>query len=223
MAKVGVRFLDTPCRTGEGTPIRRSQPWGITVTTPAASIANHDKPWLLVVEGDIELQTQLRWHFNNYNVVVAEDPGSAVAAFESHNPSVVLMTLDQHEEDSAVDVNQGVRLMQDLLERDQHAKIIVTTETSGYEHAIRAVGLGAYDYFQKPLNMTSVDLIIQRAFQMHELEMHNMQLRGKDETPLEGLVTSDPAMLKVCRKIEKKSRQPTCHAFSRARAAPAKK
>ena len=93
--------------------------------------------------------------------------------------------------------------MQDLLERDQHVRIIVTTETSGYEHAIRAVGLGAYDYFQKPLNMTSVDLIIQRAFQMHELEMHNMQLRGKDETPLEGLVTSDPAMLKVCRKIEK--------------------
>ena len=91
-----------------------------------------DKPWLLVVEGDIELQTQLRWHFNNYNVAVAEDAGSAISAFNAHSPSVVLLNLDQRADDTnEAGVGQGVRLMQDLLDLDQHAKVIVTTETSG--------------------------------------------------------------------------------------------
>ncbi len=161
-----------------------------------------DKPFLLIVEDDVELQTQLRWHFNNYNVVVAHDVTTALAAFKEYRPSVVLQDLDQ-QSSGPNGIDEGLRLMQQIMEVDQNAKVIVTTDTTGYTHAIRAVGLGAYDYYQKPLNMTSIDLIIQRAFQMYDLEQQNMQLRGKDESPLAGFVTSDPAMLKVCRKIEK--------------------
>ena len=46
-------------------------------------------PRLLVVEDDPGLQSQLRWCFENYEVLVAEDRESALAELRRHEPPVV--------------------------------------------------------------------------------------------------------------------------------------
>jgi two-component system NtrC family response regulator len=63
--------------------------------------------------------------------------------------------------------------------------------------------MGAYDFYQKPVDPTTLDLIVQRAFNIFELESDNRRLILANQAPLEGLLTNDPQMLKICRQLEK--------------------
>src|SRR5690606_2234908 len=67
----------------------------------------------------------------------------------------------------------------------------------------RAVALGAYDFYQKPIHTETLDLIVQRAYNIHALEKQNRRLQEQRSSPLSGVITSDPSMLRVCRMVEK--------------------
>lgn len=48
---------------------------------------------LLIVEDDKGLQSQLRWCFDDYEVVVSGDRETAIAQLRRHQPGVVLLDL----------------------------------------------------------------------------------------------------------------------------------
>ncbi len=158
---------------------------------------------LLIVEDDAGLQKQLKWHFSesDHEVVLANDYESAIEALRLHEPSVVIqdLGLPPHEDD----VSEGFRTMQEILRLSRNTKVIVVTGTQDTEHALRAVSLGAYDFYPKPIDAQVLDLIVNRAFQMYELEKQNKELLQLDASPLTGLVTTHPAMLNICHKLEK--------------------
>ena len=69
---------------------------------------------------------------------------------------------------------------------------------------MKAVGLGAYDFYQKPVDVDTLQLIVQRAYRIHELEAENRRLlEALGTSPLDGVIAASDAMLKVCRMIEK--------------------
>jgi two-component system NtrC family response regulator len=163
------------------------------------------KPTLLIVEGDPGIQKQLKWHFSegDYNVVLASDFDSAIEALRFHEPMVVVqdLGLPPHEDD----VIEGFRTMQEILRLARNTKVIVVTGAQDTDHALRAVSMGAYDFYPKPIDTQVLDLIVDRAFQMYDLEKQNKELRFQDgsTSPLTGLVTSHPGMLNICNKLEK--------------------
>ncbi|MDX9875608.1 MAG: PEP-CTERM-box response regulator transcription factor, partial [Spongiibacteraceae bacterium] len=156
---------------------------------------------LLVVEDDKGLQSQLRWHFDQYNVVIAGNREEAIAALRLHEPAVVLQDLGLPPDEEGVE--EGFRCVQEIIRLAPATKIIVITGNHDYENAVRAVALGAYDFYQKPINPDTLDLIVQRAHHIHELEEQNRRLQEQRQAPLSGLIASDPQMLKICRTIEK--------------------
>lgn len=156
---------------------------------------------LLIVEDDIGLRSQLRWHFDKYNVVLADDLESAVAAVRQHEPAVVLQDLGLPPD--AEGVEEGFKCVQEIMRLAPATKIIVITGNHDYENAVRAVALGAYDFYQKPINATTLDLIVQRAYSIFELEAQNRRLQQQRISPLAGIIASDPMMLRVCRMVEK--------------------
>jgi len=157
---------------------------------------------LLIIEDDEGLQKQLKWHFSeDYEVHCASDYDSAIEALRLHEPSVVIQDLGLPPHDD--DVVEGFRTMQQILRLSRQTKIIVVTGTQGTEHALRAVSMGAYDFYPKPINTQVLDLIVNRAFQMHNLEKQNKSLLQQEPSPLTGLVTSHPTMLNICYKLEK--------------------
>lgn len=160
-----------------------------------------NKPTLLIVEDDVGLQSQLKWHFDQYTVVVAEDRESAVAAIRLHEPAVVLQDLGLPPDDEGVE--EGFKTVQDIISLSPHTKIIVVTGNHDYENAVRAVALGAYDFYQKPVNTETLDLIVERAYNIYELEAQNRRLQEHRSSPLAGIVANDPSMLKICTTIEK--------------------
>jgi two-component system NtrC family response regulator len=159
------------------------------------------KPTLLIVEDDRGLQSQLRWHFDQYETIIAENRQDAIAALRLHEASVIIQDLGLPPDEDGVE--EGFKCVQDILRIAPASKIIVMTGKTGHEHAIKAVAMGAYDYYEKPVDPTTLDLIVQRAFHIHDLEEDNRRLAMSKQEPLDGLITNDPQMLKICRQLEK--------------------
>ncbi|MFT4797941.1 MAG: two-component system NtrC family response regulator [Candidatus Azotimanducaceae bacterium] len=161
------------------------------------------KKTLVIVEDDMGLQNQLKWHFSesDYHVVLASDRESAIEAVRLHNPAVIIqdLGLPPHPDE----VTEGFRTMQAILRLARDTKIIVVTGSQEVEHALRAVSMGAYDYYSKPVDTQILDLIVDRAFQMHELEQQSKNIQTGEPSPLTGMITSHPMMLKICHKLEK--------------------
>ena len=156
---------------------------------------------LLIVEDDIGLQTQLKWHFSDYKVVVASNLTDAIAAIRLHEPQVMVQDLGLPPDPDGV--TQGFSLVQEALTINPHMKLIVMTGNDCNEHALQAVSLGAYDFYSKPVNPDTLELIVQRAFHMHQLESKNRVFNLSKSSHLDGLITADERMLKVCKLIER--------------------
>ena len=161
---------------------------------------NHPQT-LLVVEDDPGLQSQLKWHFDQFNVVIAGDREAAINAIRQHEPPVVIQDLGLPPDDEGVE--EGFKTVQDIMKLAPSTKIIVVTGNHDYENAVRAVALGAYDFYQKPIDTKTLDLIVQRAYNIHELENQNRVLQEQQTSPLAGVIASDPGMIKICKTIEK--------------------
>jgi len=161
-----------------------------------------DNRKLLVVEDDPGLQSQLQWCFEGYEVIVAGDRDSAIAELRRHEPAVI--TLDLGLPPDPANASAGLGTLQEVLKLAPRTKVIVVTGNEDRENAVRSIGLGAYDFYQKPIDPEILGLIIDRAYRVHELEEENQRLAsGHGESPLEGIIASSPEMLKVCRTVEK--------------------
>ena len=159
-------------------------------------------PALLVVEDDPGLQSQLRWGLDEFEVVVAGDREQALAELRRHAPPVVTLDLGLPPDPNGA--SEGLRALGEILELAPETKVIVVSGNDDRANAVRAVGLGAYDFYQKPIDLEVLKLIIQRAYHVHRLEQENRRLqREAGSSPFEGLVASSPQMLRVCRMVEK--------------------
>jgi len=157
---------------------------------------------ILVIEDDPGLQTQLRWCFENFDVVIAGDRETAMNALVQHQPPVI--TLDLGLPPDADGTSEGFALLGDILLKAPHSKIIVVTGNNDREHATRSVAMGAYDFFYKPIDADMLDLIVNRAYRVYELEEENRRLSTRQaESPLEGVITGSDSMLQACRTVEK--------------------
>ena len=80
---------------------------------------------LLIIEDDVGLSSQLRWHFDQYNVVVAQDRPSAIAAVRQYEPAVVLQDLGLPPDEEGVE--EGFKSVQEIMRLAPATKIIVIT------------------------------------------------------------------------------------------------
>src|SRR5215471_10785533 len=120
---------------------------------------------LLIVEDDIGLQKQLKWCFVDYEVLFAENRPGAIAQLRRHEPAVVLQDLGLPPD--AEGVSEGMSLLSEILVLAPNTKIVVVTGNQDKDNALRAVGFGAYDFYQKPLDTDVLQLIVARAFSLH--------------------------------------------------------
>jgi two-component system, NtrC family, response regulator len=161
-----------------------------------------EKPYLLIVEDDPGLQQQLKWCFDDYQVLQAAERSEAIAMIRRFEPAVVLQDLGLPPD--ADGVNEGLATLQEMLRLAPHTKVIVVTGNVDHDNAVRAVSLGAYDFYSKPVDTEVLKLIVRRAFNIAGLEAENRRLReAQSVTLFEGIIATDESMQKVCRVVEK--------------------
>jgi two-component system NtrC family response regulator len=162
------------------------------------------KPKLLIVEDDEGLQRQLRWAYDDYDVLVASNRETAVELLRAQEPPVV--TLDLGLPPDPDGVAEGFATLETILSLKPDTKVIVASGHGARESALRAISSGAYDFYQKPVDIDQLGLIVRRAFQLHGIENENRRLEeqvGDDRTVLGTMITAAPEMLKVARTIER--------------------
>lgn len=163
---------------------------------------NDEKPKLLIVEDDLGLQKQLKWCFDGFDVLIAASRSEAIAQLRRFEPPVVLQDLGLPPDPSGV--GEGMETLKEILRIAPQTKVIVVTGNNERESALEAISLGAYDFYQKPVDTEVLKLIVGRAFNIYALEEQNRLLReAQFSEPFEGLIATDEAMIKVCRMIEK--------------------
>ncbi len=157
---------------------------------------------LLVVEDNPGLQKQLKWAFEGYEVHVAGDRASAIELLGEHQPRVV--TLDLGLPPDPANATEGLLALGEILRLAPHTKVIVVTGNDDRDNALKAISLGAYDFYQKPVDPDILALIVDRASQLSELEEENRRLLEQTAgAPLNGIVGSSEKMLAACRMVEK--------------------
>lgn len=160
------------------------------------------KAKLLIIEDDPGLQKQLRWSFDAYEVLVAGDREAALAHVRRHEPDVVITDLGLPPDPDGA--SEGLAILQQVLALAPDTKVIVLTGNQDHAHAVKAIGMGAYDFHQKPADPDILELVVQRAFYLHALQRENRRmLLTQADSPLAGVISRDAGMQKVCRNVEK--------------------
>jgi two-component system NtrC family response regulator len=160
------------------------------------------KDKLLIVEDDPGLQSQLKWSFEDFDVAVAENREGALAHLRRLEPAVV--TLDLGLPPDPGGVSEGFSLLEEILALVPDTKVIVVTGHNDRTNAMRAIAMGAYDFYEKPIDPEILGISIKRAGRLYQIEQENRRLQSvHGESALEGLIAASPEMLKVCRTVEK--------------------
>jgi len=157
---------------------------------------------LLFVEDDPGLQRQLRWSFSDYEVTTAGDRSAALSSISAHRPSVVILDLGLPPDPDGA--TEGLATLEAIRTAWPRIKVIIMTGNEDRSHALRAVGLGAYDYCDKPVEPDLLKMIISRAEHLHEIEEELWQAsQAGSDALVPGLITCDPTMMQVCRTAAK--------------------
>jgi two-component system NtrC family response regulator len=145
----------------------------------------------------------MRWCFSDdLEVTVASDRESALAALRRVEPEVV--TLDLGLPPDPGGASEGFSLLEEILRLAPMTKVIVVTGREDKENSVKAIGMGASDFYQKPLDADILTFVVNRAFRLAELERENQELAHQaNGTNIKGIIAASPQMMAVCRTLEK--------------------
>jgi two-component system NtrC family response regulator len=162
-----------------------------------------EKTKLLIVDDVEDIRTQMKWALaDEYEVFEAENFSSAMELFETHR--MPLVTLDLGLTSDPNGVEEGFRLLDEVLQFQRDTKVIVITGQEQREHALRAISVGAYDFFNKPIQLDELNVVLRRARHVHDLERENRELqRGAGGDTFEGIIGFCPAIQDVFRAVRR--------------------
>jgi len=161
------------------------------------------KQKLLIIDDDEDLRTQMKWALTgDYDIYLAEDRPSAIALINKEQPAVI--TLDLGLPPNPAGVEEGFAVLDHILDEYGHTKVIIITGRSEKEHALRAVGKGAYDYFYKPIELDELKVVLKRAFHVSQLEQEQRDLRQRlSGDTFEGMIGTSSKMQDIFSAIRK--------------------
>jgi two-component system NtrC family response regulator len=136
-------------------------------------------------------------------VLLASDRAQAMAALRAEAPAVV--TLDLGLPPDPDGTSEGFAVLDEIMAIKPDTKVIVASGHGARESALQAIAKGAYDFYQKPVDIDAIGLIVRRALSLHRIEQENRQLAAKatGDRVLGRLITAAPEMVRVARTIER--------------------
>jgi two-component system NtrC family response regulator len=155
---------------------------------------------ILVVDDDLGIQKQLKWSFSGYEVIFAEDRTSAIAQLRRFEPKVVTLDLGLPPDPS--NATEGLATLEEILALAPQTKVIVVTGNNDKKNALKAVNLGAYDFYQKPIDSDTIQILVSRAINLFNLELENRHL-AEVAPSMDKIIGQSEGILAASRKAER--------------------
>lgn len=162
-----------------------------------------DSRRLLIIEDDPGLQSQLKWCFDEEEIFLCDNAKDALTYLRRNEPQVVTLDLGLPPDPGGASV--GFEILDQINALAPKTKVIVITGREEKENAVKAIGKGAYDFYQKPIDADILKFVVNRAFRLFELEEKNRDLEQNKtkSSPIAGIITASPEMLALCRTVER--------------------
>ena len=156
---------------------------------------------LLILEDDPLRSEELAAVFSDLDVTVSPVCEKALALVRRIEPEVVLFGLgDSGQADEA----RNLALLRQILSIAPATKLIAMTGEKSRDLSVKAVGLGATDFYHLPVNATVLSMVVRRALRIRELETENSRLREQTGAmTLEGFIGTSDAIRQLCRAVQK--------------------
>jgi two-component system NtrC family response regulator len=155
---------------------------------------------ILVVDDDLGIQKQLKWSFTGYDVIFAEDRSSAIAQLRRHEPKVVTLDLGLPPDPS--NASEGLATLEEILALAPQTKVLVVTGNNDKANALKAVNLGAYDFYQKPIDSDTIQILVSRAINLFDLEKENRHLTAVAPS-MDRILGQSEGILSASKKAER--------------------
>jgi two-component system NtrC family response regulator len=155
---------------------------------------------VLVIDDDLGIQKQLKWCLSDFDLVYADDRTSAINQLRRFEPVVV--TLDLGLPPDATNASEGLKVLEEILALSPHTKVIVVTGNNDKENALQAIDLGAYDFYQKPIDSDTMKILVTRALYVSSLEAENRKLLQARQ-PMGRIIGISESIQEVSRRAEK--------------------
>jgi two-component system, NtrC family, response regulator len=162
------------------------------------------KPTLLIVDDDPDIRKQMKWAVaDEYEALMADHRAAAIESARERRPAVALLDLGLPPQPNTPE--EGFQALGELLALNPGMKIVVITGQEDKENALRAIGLGAYDFLNKPIDMQTLKVILARAFHVARLEREfkEIQSRVTANEGFEGMLGASVPMQEVFTAIRK--------------------
>lgn len=117
---------------------------------------------LMIVDDDPGIRTQLKWGLEGYDVITADSRLDAVEKFKKHHPPLV--TLDLGLPPDADGTSEGFKTLEEILEKAPDTKVVIVSGSGEEANAIKAKNIGAFEYYSKPVEIISLQQLIERAY-----------------------------------------------------------
>ncbi|CAN5654146.1 sigma-54 dependent transcriptional regulator [soil metagenome] len=130
---------------------------------------------ILIVDDDPALQEQLAWALKrDFSLVQCLERKGALKAAAREVPDLVLLDLHLPPSQS---LDEGLENVAEIRRLSPEAVVIVMTGDNNVNTPLRAVEQGAYDFFRKPIDLSELRIIINRALERQRIERENARLR----------------------------------------------
>ena len=131
---------------------------------------------ILILDDDKALLTQLKLSLlNEYDIDAVSDSEDALNLLAKNKYDIMLLDLHLPPDENTAE--EGFRMLSKIKNKFEDMITIVITGDDDKNISLKAIELGAYDYFQKPFDIDELRIIINRALGKLQLEIENKKLR----------------------------------------------
>ena len=170
---------------------------------------------ILIVDDDEGQRKQLYWALKDYYEAFQATNRLETLQIISENP-VDLVLLDLHLPPTENTPEEGMKTLREIKRIRPDMVVVVITADGDKKTSLEAVKHGAYDYFNKPVDLQEVKVVLRRALCMQSLERQNERLQQELENryTFTNIVGKSKRMQEIFRLIKKVALS-NCHVLLR--------
>jgi len=157
---------------------------------------NRERSKILVVDDEEGIRSQLKWSLTNeYDVFLAKDVDESLELIKTEAPNLVILDITL----SCNGKEDGIHLLKEIIKLSPKTKVIMITGNNKKDTALKSIQFGASDYYQKPINVNELKIIIKRAINIQKMELENEALSAKVEKKYQfkDIIGNSPPMLEM--------------------------
>ena len=157
---------------------------------------------IVIVDDDPFLVEQLTWALKGRFVVASARDATEGRAVCDSDPDLYLFDMRLPPSNQ---VQEGLDLLRHVRNRDPEATVVMMSGEGERSHALEAIALGAFDFFQKPVDPAELIVILDRALERRRLVAENRELRREAVAAggSERLIGRSQSLRRLLKEIEK--------------------